>query len=100
MSKRRVVHNPPGTAGIIQKAMALFENRVIKPIVNGLSWLLIAIGGLSFWVGGRALHEFAGIDGVIAEVEGLAGAAVLIALGAGLRVAAGLPLSKRSGHSD
>ena len=74
--------------------MVLFESRVIKPIVSGLSWVLIAIGGMSFWVGGRALHEFAGIDRSIAEVEGLAGAAVLMALGAGLRVASGLPLTK------
>ena len=80
--------------------MVLFENRVIKPIVGGLSWVLISIGGLSFWVGGRALHEFAGVDRAIAEVEGLAAGAVLIALGAGLRAAAGLPLTKRSGRSD
>lgn len=80
--------------------MVPFENRVIKPIVNGVSWALIGIGGLAFSVGGRALHEFAGIDRAIAEIEGLAGAAVLIALGAGLRVAAGLPLTKRSGGSD
>ncbi len=77
--------------------MVLFENRIIKSILSGLSWVLIGIGGMSFWVGGRALHEFAGIDRAIAEVEGLAGAAVLIALGAGLRIAAGLPLTKRTG---
>lgn len=80
--------------------MVLFENRVIKPIVNGLSWVLIGIGGISFWVGGRALHEFAGVDRLIAEVEGLTGAVVLIALGAGLRAAAGLPLSRRSGSGE
>ncbi len=80
--------------------MVLFENRVIKPIINGLSWMLIGIGGMSFRVGGRALHEFAGVDRAIAEIEGLAAAAVFIALGAGLRAAAGLPLTKRLGRSD
>jgi hypothetical protein len=80
--------------------MDLFKNRVIQSIVNGLSWVLIGIGGISFWVGGRALHEFAGIDRAVAEFEGLAGAAVLIALGAGLRAAAGLPFTNQSGRSD
>ena len=80
--------------------MIFFENGVIKQLVSGLSWVLIAGGGMSFFVGGRALHEFAGIDRVIAEVEGLAGAAVLIALGAGLRAAAGLPLTKQPRRID
>jgi hypothetical protein len=35
-------------------------------------------GGLSFWVGGRALHELAGIDLFTGEVEGVAAAVVLI----------------------
>lgn len=92
--------DPLGTTGIIRESMVLFENRVIKPIVSGLSWVLIGIGGMSFWVGGRALHEFAGMDRTIAELEGLAGAAVLIALGAGLRAVAGLPLTKRSRSTE
>jgi hypothetical protein len=95
MGNFRIDDQPPRTAGIMQRTMVLFENRVIKPIVTGLSWVLIAIGGMSFWVGGRTLHEFAGIDRAIAEVAGLAGAALLIALGAGLRAAVGLPLKKR-----
>ena len=70
-------------------------NSAVKRIVSGVSWVLIAAGGMSFPVGDRALHEFAGIDRLIAEVGGLAAAALLIALGAGLRVAAGLPLTKR-----
>jgi len=71
-------------------------NRVAKQIVDGVSWVLLATGGMSFWVGGRALHEFAGIHRAIAEIEGLALAAILIALGMGLRAAAGLPLSPRT----
>jgi hypothetical protein len=66
----------------------------MKLAISGISWVLIAVGGMSFFFGGRALHEFAGIDRLLAEVEGLAAAAALIALGAGLRVLAGLPLSK------
>jgi len=79
----------------MRKAMVFSENKFMKQMVSGLSWVLIAGGGISFWVGGRALHEFAGINRAIAEVEGLAGATVLIALGAGLRAAAGLPLTIR-----
>jgi hypothetical protein len=73
--------------------MVFSENKFMKQMVSGLSWVLIAGGGMSFWVGGRALHEFAGINRAIAEVEGLASAVVLIALGAGLRASAGLPLT-------
>jgi hypothetical protein len=80
--------------------MVFSENKLIKQTVNGVSWVLIAGGGMSFWIGGRALHEFAGIDRAIAEAEGLAGAAVLIAVGAGLRAAAGLPLTKRPRNTD
>ena len=65
----------------MQEAMVFSENKLIKQIVSGLSWVLIASGGMSFWIGGRALHEFAGIDRAIAEVEGLAGAAVLYRTG-------------------
>ena len=66
----------------------------MKQVINVVSWILIAAGGLSFWVGGRALHEFGGVDRLIAEGEGLLAAVVLIGLGAWLGVAAGIPLSK------
>ena len=68
----------------------------MKQIVGGVSWLLIVAGALSFFVGGRALHEFGGIDRFTAELEGLAAAVVLGALGAGLRAAAGLPFTTDS----
>ena len=84
----------------MQKTMIFSKNRLLKQIVGGLSWVLLAAGGMSFWIGGRALHEFAGIDRSIAEIEGLAGAAVLIALGAVLRAAVGLPLAKQSRRID
>jgi hypothetical protein len=70
-------------------------NSAFKLTVGGISGVLAAAGGILFFIGGRALHEFAGVDRVIAEIEGLAAAAVLIALGVGLRAAAGLPLTKR-----
>lgn len=33
---------------------------------------LFVLAGLAFFVGGRAIHEFAGVERVLAEVEGLA----------------------------
>jgi len=69
-------------------------NSAMKLAVIGISWVLIAVGGMLFFIGGRALHELAGVDRLIAEIEGLAAAVVLVGLGAGIRVAVGLPLSK------
>jgi hypothetical protein len=69
-------------------------NKVTKQLINVLSWVLIAAGGISFFVGGRALHELAGIDRFTGEVEGVVAAVVLLALGMGLRAAAGLPMIK------
>jgi hypothetical protein len=76
--------------------MSFSENGVAKQMVAGLSWVLLAAGVILFLIGGRALHELAGVDRAFAEVKGLAGAAFLFALGMGLRAAAGLPLSNRS----
>lgn len=75
--------------------MNFLQNGVAKQVVAGLSWVLLAGGGILFLVGGRALHDFAGIDRLIAEVEGLAGAAILFGLGMWLRAAVGLPLTGR-----
>jgi hypothetical protein len=67
-------------------------NGFTKQLINVISWVLIAVGGISFWVGGRALHEIAKIDRFTGEVEGVAAGAVLIGLGVVLRTAAGLPM--------
>ena len=89
-----VTQNDVGYVQLSAESMTFLENRFIRSIVSGFSWFLMATGGFSFWVGGRALHEFLGVDRVIAELEGLTGAAVLIASGAALRAAAGLPLTR------
>ena len=81
-------------------AMNFSANGIAKQIVAGVSWALIAGGGILFWTGGRALHEFVGISRAIAEVEGLVGAALLFALGMGLRATAGLPLRSRSRRGE
>jgi hypothetical protein len=81
-------------------AINFSANGNAKQMVAGLSWVLIAGGGILFLAGGRALHEFVGINRAIAEVEGLVGAVLLFALGIGLRAAAGLPLTSRSRRGE
>ena len=43
----------------------------MKSVLRGLSQLLLVIAGFSFFVGGRAISEFAKIERMIAEVEGI-----------------------------
>ena len=49
------------------------------------AWLFFAIGGLAFWIGGRAISEFAGIGRIAAEAEGIGLAVLFGLLGAGAR---------------
>jgi hypothetical protein len=51
-------------------------------VLQGVAWLLFVTAGLAFWVGGRAIHEFAKTDRMLAEMEGIGLAAVCAALGA------------------
>ena len=44
---------------------------LLKRLLQGLGWLLMVIGGLSFWVGGRAIGEFGKVDRILAEMLGL-----------------------------
>jgi hypothetical protein len=60
-----------------------------KQIVRGISWLLLTLGGLVFFFGGRALHEFWGVDRMTAEAEGIVAAILLMFGGAGLKLAIG-----------
>jgi hypothetical protein len=52
-----------------------------KAFLHGLAWVLFAIAGLAFWVGGRAISEFGKIDRILAEMLGLLIAAATGALG-------------------
>ena len=42
-----------------------------KVFLHGLAWILFAVAGVAFWVGGRAISEFAKIDRILAEMLGL-----------------------------
>ena len=52
-----------------------------KAFLHGLAWVLFAIAGLAFWVGGRAISEFGKIDRILAEMLGLLIAAATVRWG-------------------
>jgi len=55
-------------------------------ILQGLSWLLIAIGAVGFFFGDRALHDFAHMNVVMAEITGVGGSVFCIVAGFGLKM--------------
>jgi len=61
--------------------MSAATRTVLKSLLRGVSWLLLVIAGLAFWVGGRAISEFAKTDRLLGEMLGLATAVVTGALG-------------------
>jgi hypothetical protein len=54
----------------------------LKHFLQG-SWTVLAvIAGISFFVGGRAIHEFGGVDRTLAEIIGIGIAFLCLILGA------------------
>ena len=43
----------------------------LKAFLHGLAWVFLAIAGVAFWVGGRAISEFGKIDRILSEMLGL-----------------------------
>jgi len=60
----------------------------LKALLRGVFWLLLVVAGLAFLVGGRASSEFAKTDRILAEMEGIALAVVVGALGFAAKTAA------------
>ncbi len=54
---------------------------IIKLLLKWLGWSLVVIGLVGFWIGDKALHEFAHIDLLTAEAVGIFGSIFLIGLG-------------------
>jgi hypothetical protein len=42
-----------------------------KAFLHGVAWILFAIAGLAFWIGGMAISEFGKIDRILSEMLGL-----------------------------
>ena len=53
----------------------------LKRPLQGVSSVLFAFAGLSFLFGGRAIHEFGGLDRTLAEVSGVGLAFLCLSLG-------------------
>jgi len=51
--------------------MTTATRSVLKASLRAGSWLLLGIAGIAFWVGGRAISEFAKVDRILAEFLGL-----------------------------
>jgi hypothetical protein len=62
--------------------MNVSTKSALKSLLRGVAWLLFAIAGLAFWVGGRAINEFAKTERLLAEMEGIGLAVVCAGLGA------------------
>jgi len=53
----------------------------MKYALRGLSGFLFVIAGIAFWFGGRAIHDFVNTERILAEIEGIAVAAMFGGLG-------------------
>jgi hypothetical protein len=60
----------------------------MKSVLRGVSWALFAIAGLTFWVGGTAIAEYAKTDRILSEMLGLMSAAALGGIGLAVKSAA------------
>ena len=54
---------------------------ILKALLIGFYWGMVTIAFLSFWVGGRLIHDLAHIDRIFAEIVGIAIALLCGALG-------------------
>lgn len=50
----------------------------LKQFLRALSSIFAVVAGLSFFVGGRIIHEVAGVDRLFAEIAGIAIALVCL----------------------
>jgi hypothetical protein len=69
-------------------SMTRSTRSALKATLRGVSWLLLVVAGLTFWVGGRVIAEFAKTDWMFAEMEGISLAVAVGALGFAAKTAA------------
>jgi hypothetical protein len=58
------------------------KRSALKSLLNGVAWFFFVVAGIAFWLGGRAIHEFANTERVLAEMEGIGVAVLFGGLGA------------------
>ena len=69
--------------------MSPIPRSALGSLLRGLAWILFGMAGISFWIGGRAISEFAHADRSLTEFEGIALALVCAGLGAVAKSLAG-----------
>jgi hypothetical protein len=67
--------------------MSSATKSALRSLLQGLAWLLFVIAGLAFWVGGRAINEFAKTERILAEIEGISLAVLCAGLGVVVKAA-------------
>lgn len=68
--------------------MTASRKATLASLLRGAAWLFAVLAGLAFWVGGRAISEFAKTERVLAEMEGFALTALFGGLGVIAKTAA------------
>jgi hypothetical protein len=63
------------------RLVGIYTMSMIKLVLKGLGWSLIGAGAVGFWVGDKALHEFAHLDSLTAEAAGIFGSIFLLGVG-------------------
>ena len=61
--------------------MTVASRSALKSLLRGVAWLLFAVAGLTFWVGGTAISEFTKADRMLAEMLGTAITVASVVLG-------------------
>jgi hypothetical protein len=77
-----------GTLCVEKLLMTASRKATLASLLRGVAWLFVVLAGLAFWVGGRAISEFAKTERVLAEMEGIALAVLFGGLGAIAKTAA------------
>jgi hypothetical protein len=75
----------------IHSFMNASTKSTLKSFLGAVAWLLFAIAGLSFWIGGRIISEFTKTSRVFGEMAGIFISLVCLGLGA---------LAKSAGEED
>src|SRR4029077_5645510 len=73
---------------VAMSSMTASTRSALKVLLRGVSWLLLVVAGLAFWVGGWAISDFAKTDRIFAEMEGITLAVVVGGLGFAAKTAA------------
>lgn len=73
---------------------------LLQALARGAGWLLLAIAGVAFWMGGRLIASFTNTPRGLAEIEGIGIAIVCGIPGALLKFSGGDETDEIKGPTD